>query len=197
MCAKRKNDPPPGEVWRQVPDGSQTLTVQVTRDQRLRSTVRWTLAGDTIQVRVPPQLPADRLESMLDEIVTRVLKQRTRARRLNDDDLEQRARQINRRYFDGELSWHTIRWVSNMAHRLGSCTSGGATDGDIRLSDRIRHWPAYVLDYVLAHELAHRKYPNHSADFWAYLARYPHTERARGFIEGIAYAQGDDPDSLI
>jgi predicted metal-dependent hydrolase len=126
-----------------------------------------------------------------------VLKQRTRARRLNDDDLEQRARQINRRYFDGELSWHTIRWVNKMAHRLGSCTSGGATDGDIRLSDRIRHWPAYVLDYVLAHELAHRKYPNHSADFWAYLARYPHTERARGFIEGIAYAQGDDPDSLI
>ena len=180
-----------------MPDGSQTLTVQVTRDRRLRSSVRWTLAGDTIQVRVPPQLPADRLESMLDEIVTRVLKQRTRARRLNDDDLEQRARQINRRYFDGELSWHTIRWVSNMAHRLGSCTSGGATDGDIRLSDRIRHWPAYVLDYVLAHELAHRKYPNHSADFWAYLARYPHTERARGFIEGIAYAQGDDPDSLI
>ncbi|NLX08409.1 MAG: M48 family metallopeptidase [Chloroflexi bacterium] len=194
---QRKKDPPPGEVWRQVPDGSQTLTVQVTRDRRLRSSVRWTLAGDTIQVRVPPQLPADRLESMLDEIVTRVLKQRTRARRLNDDDLEQRARQINRRYFDGELSWHTIRWVNNMAHRLGSCTSGGATDGDIRLSDRIRHWPAYVLDYVLAHELAHRKYPNHSADFWAYLARYPHTERARGFIEGIAYAQGDDPDSLI
>ncbi len=57
--------------------------------------------------------------------------------------------------------------------------------------------PIYVVDYIIAHELAHRKYPNHSADFWDYLSRYPHTERARGFIDGVAYAQGDDPDSLI
>ncbi|MBN1964118.1 MAG: M48 family metallopeptidase, partial [Anaerolineae bacterium] len=111
--------------------------------------------------------------------------------------LEQRARDLNARYFGGELSWHTVRWVSNMAHRLGSCTSGGATDGDIRLSDRIRDWPAYVRDYILAHELAHRKYPNHSPEFWAYLERYPDTARARGFIEGIAYARGEQPDDLL
>jgi predicted metal-dependent hydrolase len=84
-----------------------------------------------------------------------------------------------------------------MKRRLGSCTEGGSTDGDIRISDRIKEWPRYVLDYVIAHELAHRKYPNHSSAFWDYLARYPHIERARGFIDGIAYAQGDDPDSLI
>jgi predicted metal-dependent hydrolase len=83
-----------------------------------------------------------------------------------------------------------------MTHRLGSCTEGGATDGDIRISDRIQQWPAYVIDYIIAHELAHRKHPNHSTEFWAYLANYPLTERARGFIEGIAYGQ-NDPDSLL
>ncbi|MCZ7554554.1 MAG: M48 family metallopeptidase [Anaerolineales bacterium] len=84
-----------------------------------------------------------------------------------------------------------------MQHRLGSCTSGGSTDGDIRISEQIKEWPAYVVDYVIAHELAHRRHPNHSAEFWAYLARYPHTERARGFIEGFAYAQRADPDDLL
>ncbi|MCD4685695.1 MAG: M48 family metallopeptidase, partial [Anaerolineae bacterium] len=142
-------------------------------------------------------LRGESLEMLLDDVVTRVLKQRKRARKQNDDDLAARADAINQRYFDGDLRWHTIRWVSNMQHRLGSCTEGGSTDGDIRISDRIRNWPRYVVDYIIAHELAHRKYPNHSAAFWAYLAQYPHTERARGFIEGVAYAEGSDPEALI
>lgn len=193
----RKPDSPPAEIVRRVPDGAQTLVVEVTRDRRLRKSVRWTLKQETIQVRAPENLPPKQLENLLDDIIKRVLKQRARARKQNDTDLEARAREINERYFDGALQWHTIRWVSNMNKRLGSCTEGGSTDGDIRISDRIKLWPRYVVDYVIAHELAHRQYPNHSPDFWAFLARYPHTERARGFIDGIAYAEGSDPDALI
>ncbi len=193
----RKPRQPQPEVMRRVPDGPYMLTVEVRRDRRLRTSARWALQGETIEVRVPARMARKDLDRLLDDIVARVIKQRARARKQNDADLERRARAINRRYFGGELSWHTIRWVSNMQHRLGSCTRGGSTDGDIRISDRIRHWPAYVVDYIIAHELAHRKYPNHSASFWEYLARYPHTERARGFIEGIAYAENRDPDVLL
>jgi predicted metal-dependent hydrolase len=194
---KRKPDKPQAQVMRRVPDGPYTLTVEVARDRRLRTSARWTLHGETIRVRVPARVRSDQLEKLLDDIVARVLKQRSRSRQRHDGDLEQRASQLNRAYFDGELRWHTIRWVGNMTKRLGSCTYGGTTDGDIRISSRISDWPAYVVDYVIAHELAHRQFPNHSPDFWDYLARYPHTERARGFIDGFAYAQGDDPDSLI
>ncbi|MCL4238779.1 MAG: M48 family metallopeptidase [Anaerolineae bacterium] len=185
------------EIVRQVADGPHTLTVEVVRDRRLRSSARWTLHGETIQVRAPAALPRKQLDELLDKVIARILKQRKRARSLDDADLERRARRINRAYFAGELNWHSIRWVSTMQRRLGSCTSGGSTDGDIRISERIREWPGYVVDYVIAHELAHRRHPNHSADFWAYLARYPHTERARGFIEGFAYAQRADPDDLL
>ncbi len=187
----------PREIVRQVSDGPYTLTVTVTRDARLRKSVRWTLHEQTIHVRAPQQLSVHALDDVLDEIVAQVLRQRARARKQNDAELEARARALNRRYFDGELRWHTIRWVNNMQRRLGSCTHGGATDGDIRISARIKHWPRYVVDYVIAHELAHRKFPDHSAEFWAYLARYPHTERARGFIEGVAYAEGAEPDALL
>ncbi|MBP8973180.1 MAG: M48 family metallopeptidase [Anaerolineae bacterium] len=185
------------EIIRHVADGPHTLTVEVVRDRRLRTSVRWTLSGETIQVRAPAALPRKQLDELLDKVIARVLKQRKRARHLNDVDLERRARRINGAYFAGELRWHSIRWVDTMEHRLGSCTHGGSTDGVIRISDRIREWPDYVVDYVIAHELAHRRHPNHSADFWAYLARYPHTERARGFIEGFAYAQRTDPDDLL
>ena len=185
------------EIIRHVADGPHTLTVEVVRDRRLRTSVRWTLNGETIQVRAPAALPRKQLDELLDKVIARVLKQRKRARHLNDVDLERRARRINGTYFAGELRWHSIRWVDTMEHRLGSCTHGGSTDGVIRISDHIREWPDYVVDYVIAHELAHRRHPNHSADFWAYLARYPHTERARGFIEGFAYAQRTDPDDLL
>ncbi len=198
MAAKApRNKPQPREIVRQVTDGPYTLTVTVTRDARLRKSVRWTVHEQEIRVRAPQRLSARDLDDVLDDIIAQVLRQRARARKQNDAELEARARALNRRYFNGELQWHTIRWVTNMKRRLGSCTHGGATDGDIRLSARIKHWPRYVVDYVLAHELVHRKYPNHSAEFWAYLARYPHTERARGFIEGVAFAEGDDPDALI
>ncbi|NDJ78578.1 MAG: M48 family metallopeptidase [Chloroflexi bacterium] len=185
------------EIVRRIPDGPHTLSVTVSRDRRLRKSARWTLNEDTIHVRVPDFTTAEQLDKLLDDITARVLKQRARSRHRNDAELERRAREINRQYFDNELRWHTIRWVSNMQRRLGSCTHGGTTDGDIRISDRIQHWPTYVVDYILAHELAHRKHPNHSPAFWDYLSRFPHTERARGFIEGVAYAQGEDPDDLI
>ena len=84
-----------------------------------------------------------------------------------------------------------------MRKRLGSCTTGGPTDGDIRISDRIRGWPQWGIEYVVAHELAHRKHANHSKEFWTYLSRYPKAERARGFIMGIAFQLGEDADDLL
>jgi hypothetical protein len=170
------NEPPARQILRHVQDGPYTLTVEVVQDKRLRSTARWELKQETIYVRIPPTLKGRALDQILDDIVARVLKQRNRARHQHDEELEARAQNLNRRYFDNELRWHTIRWVNNMTYLLGSCSVGGSTDGDIRISQRIQAWPVYVIDYIVAHELAHRKFPNHSPAFWEYLSRYPHTE---------------------
>ena len=45
--------------------------------------------------------------------------------------------------------------------------------------------PAWVVDYVLLHELAHLVEPTHSSSFWALVDRYPQAERARGYPRGL------------
>lgn len=52
--------------------------------------------------------------------------------------------------------------LSNARTRWGSCTSKGA----IRLNWRLIKAPPPVIDYVVAHELAHRIEMNHSPAFW-------------------------------
>jgi predicted metal-dependent hydrolase len=181
----------------QVKAGRETLLVKVEADARLRKTARWMLRGDTISLRVPIHMKQAEIEKLIADIAPRIARQRKRARRQTDVNLMERAAALNEQYFGGELNWHSIRWVNNMEHRLGSCTTGGSTDGDIRISERIRKWPEYVVDYILAHEISHRKYPNHSQSFWDYLARYPHTQKALGFLEGIAFAEGRDPETMM
>ena len=108
------------------------------------------------------------------------LEAKERRRSLNDSgDLERRARELNERYFGGELSWSSLSYVGNQNTRYGSCTVGKAS---IRLSDVLAGMPDWVRDYVLVHELAHLIVPNHSAEFWALVQRYPLTERARGYL---------------
>ena len=108
------------------------------------------------------------------------LEKKTSTRLLDDDSLRTRAETLNKEILQGRATIGSVRWVSNQNTRWGSCT---VSTGDIRISDRLRDVPAYVLDAVLVHELTHTFIPNHSAEFYAWADRVPKAERARGFLE--------------
>ncbi|NLF15274.1 MAG: M48 family metallopeptidase [Anaerolineaceae bacterium] len=179
------------------PRDDDPIEVEVVREGRLRSRIHWEWRGNRVLVRAPRGIGQPELDRHVAEIVAEVKRRRARVRARADSDLEAMARRINADCFGGEIEWHSIRWVGNMQKRLGSCTNGGPTDGDIRISERIRGWPEWVVAYVVAHELAHRKYSNHGPEFWALLGRYPRSERARGFIQGVAFQLGEDAEDWL
>lgn len=181
----------------------QQVIVNLRRDKRLTKTSRWERLPDgTLLLRVPYRLPNRRVAALLEQVATQLDKSITMHRQRNDADLEHRTETLNKKHFKGAIQWNAICWVSNMQSRLGSCTRGGPTDGQIRISDKIKAWPDWVVNYVIAHELLHRKHPNHSAAFWDELrAAYPLTEQARGFIQGVSFTSGqpleDDAENPV
>ena len=59
--------------------------------------------------------------------------------------------------------------------RFGSCSS----QGHICFSWRLMQYPPEAIDYVVVHELAHLRYMNHGAEFYALIARYLPDWKAR------------------
>ena len=135
---------------------------------------------------MPAGLTDDEEQEWIATVLER-LARREQRRHPSDDALFGRARELSARYLDGRVAPLSVRWVSNQHSRWGSCTPD---DGTIRLSVQLRGMPGWVVDYVLVHELAHLLEPGHGPEFWKLVNRYPKTERARGYLEGVAATAG-------
>ena len=75
----------------------------------------------------------------------------------------------------------TVKRVSirNQRTRWGACSS----DGSITLNWRLMLVPDYVREYVIIHELMHRRELNHSRRFWRHVAAAcPRHQEARHWL---------------
>ncbi|MEO6713007.1 MAG: M48 family metallopeptidase [Mycobacteriales bacterium] len=171
---------------RMAADGS---TVEVVRSARRRRTISAYRDGDRTVLLLPARTSAADEVRWVDVMVERLAKQDAR-RKPSDDGLAARSAALSARYFGGRAKPASVRWVGNMASRWGSCTP---SDKSIRISDRLRGAPLWVLDYVLVHELAHLRVPDHSPAFWDLVAAYPRAELARGYLLGFAAIDGSAP----
>ncbi len=159
--------------------------IEIRRSARRTRTVRAYREGNKTIVLMPAHLSQAAEDEHVRSLVAR-LDRREKRVRPSDDELMTRASTLSRSWFDGRAVPSSVRWVSTMDKRWGSCSSG---DSSIRLSDRLKGMPEYVVDYVLVHELAHLIEPNHSSAFWALVAGYPEAEKAKGFLEGVSWQQ--------
>ena len=159
--------------------------VEVRRSQRRRRTVSAYRDGERVVVLIPDQFSRAEESEWVDRMLARLAAREGRLAR-SDAELLVRATRL----IDLYLTEHgsaaapaSVRWVTNQNGRWGSCTPADRT---IRISHRVQDMPDWVIDYVLLHELAHLIVPSHNAEFWALVARYPRSERARGYLEGVA-----------
>lgn len=165
--------------------------LEIRRSERRKRTLTVFRERGHLVALVPARLTAAQERELLPPLVRRYLAKETgRLGPLTDSDLAARAEALHREYLQPlvfqALPPVTIRWVSNQQRRWGSCTSA---TGTIRLSDRLRTMPDWVLDAVLLHELAHLHQPNHSPAFRRLLSGYPHLERALAFLAGYQHAE--------
>lgn len=166
----------------------------VRRSARRRTTMGITREAGLLVVLVPARLTRAQERELVPGFVSRYL-EREAVRRppAADADLTAHARRLFARHLSaggGEVPALQVTWSSRQRRRWGSCTSA---TGEIRLSDRLRSMPDWVVDYVLIHELAHLIETSHNARFHELVAHYPQAQRAEGFLEGWASAQREAP----
>ncbi len=157
------------------------MEIELVRGTRRRKHVEAVLIGDRLRVSFPRWMSLTEARQAADELAERM------RRRVDSAyiDVEARARRLARQY--GLPRPRSVRWVDNMRQRWGSCTPDDAT---VRVSSRLAAFPAWVLDYVLVHELAHLVVASHGPAHDALVDRYPYAERARGFLIAVDL----DPD---
>ena len=165
--------------------------VEVRRSARRTRTVSAYRKDGKVIVMIPARFTRAEEAEWIDTMLGKLERTGLRGRR-TDDQLMKRAKELSREYLSSKAQPSSVRWVDNMNSRWGSCTTGEKT---IRLSDRLQTMPVWVVDYVLLHELAHLLEPGHNARFWHWVDKFPKSERAKGYLEGIAAAANLELDS--
>ncbi len=170
--------------------------VEVRRSARRRRTVDAHREGSTVVVNIPASMSRAQERHWVEEMLQRLERadeRRRPGRRAGDADLGDRADALARAHLDPiapDGAWPrpvSVRWTKPMRTRWASCTPADAT---IRVSEKLREVPGWVLDHVLVHELVHLREPRHGPAFRALEAAYPRSERAIGYLEGLAAGAG-------
>jgi hypothetical protein len=155
------------------------VEVRVSNRRKKTAGAHW--EGDRIVVVVPTHLRGTERDLMVESLSRRLFLHRPNVH-ASDEVLERRAAALGARYFDG-LTPASIRWSTTQNKRWGSCT---LQTREIRISERLRVAPEWVLDAVIVHELAHLLEPNHSPRFRQLESRYPRRKEADLFLEGYS-----------
>lgn len=186
----------PPDAGRAEPRGDEPdeIVVRIIRSARRKRTVSARLVNwYTLEVRAPADIAEDELQRIVARFRDAARRRRDGMRAFgSNEDLQRRAERLNETLFGGAARWRSIRYVTNQNSRWGSCSP---SQGTIRISHRLATRPDFVLDYVVAHELAHLLEPGHTPAFWKLVYRYPRAERAIGYLMALGHegAASEDP----
>ena len=164
-----------------------SISYRVIRSSRKTLAIQITPEGEVL-VRCPRRMKTEDIrafvESKTDWIEKHVRKQISvpKLPAFTDGEIEDLARQAltvlpERAAYYAPLVGVTYGRITirNQRTRWGSCSS----EGNLNFNCLLMLTPAEVQDYVVVHELCHRKEMNHSAAFWAEVERVLPDYRAK------------------
>lgn len=154
------------------------METTIIRSPRRKKTIQARIQKGTLVVYLPAGLSSKQEEKYVELMRKKVENKKLRSQ-LDNDYLNKRFKELNKKYFNGNLEVNSIKFVTNQNRVNASCTPLKKT---IRISHILADMPKWVLDYVIMHEMSHLAHPNHSKEFWAKVNEYKYTERARGFL---------------
>jgi hypothetical protein len=149
------------------------LEIEVVRSKKRKRTVQAHLVDGKLRVLVPAGLGQEEEARLVATMAARANRKLSSA----GVDLIERAKWLAGRY--GLPTPSSIEWSDRQLSRWGSCT---ASEGRIRISNRLASMPEWVLDWVMVHELAHLVEANHGERFKELVGRYELGERAKGYL---------------
>jgi predicted metal-dependent hydrolase len=157
----------------------------VIRSTRRKKNISAYRQGGRIVVSIPARMSKADERAMIPEMVAKIRAQEAAAT-MSEEGLATRVDQLLTELApEIVLRPSTITWRA-MRERWGSCTS---TDRTIRISDRLKGAPEYVLDYVLFHEAIHLQFFDHGPEFKGLLTRFPLEAQAEAYLSGYEAAE--------
>jgi predicted metal-dependent hydrolase len=170
-------------------DNGGRAPVDFVRHRWARRYILRVLDDGTVRVTMPQRGSKREAQAFVErsgEWIARQLRtQRERPAALHPDDaaLRTRARQELPRQLLALAAAHGIAVtrvsIRNQRSRWGACSARGS----ITLNWRLMLVPDFVREYVMIHELMHRRELNHSSRFWRHVAAAcPDHEAARRWL---------------
>ena len=159
------------EQYQLIRSNRRTLGFEITKD-------------GTLVVRAPLHMPKREIEQYIIEKSAWIEKHKKAAKQRSQLAEKQNVRKMTREELEAladqalqiipqRVAYYAEKMnvtygritIRNQKTRWGSCTS----QGNLNFNCLLMKAPKEVLDYVVVHELCHRKEMNHSKAFWDYV----------------------------